>query len=492
MWKHWEKDVAQWVMDCVWTSDPRNLTKGLPVNIPLDPFPKQAEFLRWLEDRSVQRENGIVEKSRDTGVTWLCCSFAVHHWIFRPGFSCAFGSRKQELVDRIGVMDAIFPKMRFIMDYLPDWMLPEGFNKVEHDNYLRIINPATGAEIKGEGGDNMGRGGRSTIYFIDEHATVEHPEMVDAAVSNNSDCVIYVSTPTGGMGTMFAKKRHSGNYKVFTIRWQDDPRKDEEWYKKQCHQYDALTIAQEIDIDYSASLEDVVIPGKWVQAAVGLKMPGSGLRVAGLDVAAGGGNENCYVLRHGPLVLRLNTWREGHSTDTAHKALDLGAADAISALQYDLDGPGDGVAGILDSSERKIPFDYSGVRGGAKPTEIEYSDVPHLKAVERFANFRAEMWWNLRLRFWKTWEHVNGIRNHPIDELISIPNDQVLITQLSLFTYKRTETGKIKIQSKDELKKQGIDSPDRADALVLAFANVKRDQSSGWVNRYMKQVKKGA
>ncbi len=64
----------------------------------------------------------------------------------------------------------------------------------------------------------------------------------------------------------------------------------------------------------------------------------------------------------------------------------------------------------------------------------------------------------------------NGI-NYEIDELISIPDHPELIAQLSLPLHFYTETGKIQIESKKDMQKRGVASPDFADALVLAFAS---------------------
>jgi hypothetical protein len=56
-----------------------------------------------------------------------------------------------------------------------------------------------------------------------------------------------------------------------------------------------------------------------------------------------------------------------------------------------------------------------------------------------------------------------------LDELLSIPNDGSLINQMSQPITKYTTTGKILIESKDDMKKRGLSSPDDLDALVLSF-----------------------
>ncbi len=74
----------------------------------------------------------------------------------------------------------------------------------------------------------------------------------------------------------------------------------------------------------------------------------------------------------------------------------------------------------------------------------------------KFANLRAELFDNLRELFER--------------EDIEIPNDPDLISQLTSIRYSFASTGQIKIEAKETLRRNGLPSPDLADALVLAFA----------------------
>src|SRR5436309_2569458 len=78
------RDCARWVNRWGFTYDPREPATTLPFDL----FTRQAEFLRWLAERECLQEDGLVEKSRDMGVTWLCCAYALHGWLFRGGFAC--------------------------------------------------------------------------------------------------------------------------------------------------------------------------------------------------------------------------------------------------------------------------------------------------------------------------------------------------------------------------------------------------------------------
>ncbi|MVN88622.1 hypothetical protein GO986_17950 [Deinococcus sp. HMF7620] len=90
-----------------WTLDPRNVAEGLPGVLPLRLRPRQEEYVAWLDERVRGRQNGLTEKSRDEGMTWVLCAYYVHHWLFWKDFKGGIGSRKEVLVDRLGDMDSI-------------------------------------------------------------------------------------------------------------------------------------------------------------------------------------------------------------------------------------------------------------------------------------------------------------------------------------------------------------------------------------------------
>ena len=103
-------DPAQWVDDWVDTIDPRNAAQGLLVRMPFRLFPRQFELIDFFNSCLEFETNGLVEKSRDMGATWAAISYAVWLFLFKPGSSVGFGSRKAQLVDRIGDMDSIFER----------------------------------------------------------------------------------------------------------------------------------------------------------------------------------------------------------------------------------------------------------------------------------------------------------------------------------------------------------------------------------------------
>ena len=79
--------------------------------LPVVLFPRQREFIEWLHERFTTKTSAPVEKSRDSGATWMSCAFAVWLWLFYPGSTVGFGSRKEILVDRAGDLQSIFEKI---------------------------------------------------------------------------------------------------------------------------------------------------------------------------------------------------------------------------------------------------------------------------------------------------------------------------------------------------------------------------------------------
>ena len=463
------RDAVLWINDWVWTYDPRTDVKFLPFDL----FPVQERFIRWLQEQETARKKCIVDKSRDMGVTYLACAYALHKWLFVPGDSTAFGSRKLDYVDLKGNPKSIFEKLRVMIRDLPPWMLPRGWNPDRHSNYCRIENPATGATITGEGGDDIGRGGRVSRYFLDEAAYIERPDLIERSLSTTTNFRIDISTPNGN-GNPFATKRHSGDFPVFTLHWRDDPRKGEEWYRARRIEYrnDPVTLAQEIDIDYTASQSNTCIPGAWVRAAVELDLPSDALSVtAGLDVADDGGDLCVFTACRGPRVIAIEDWSHTNTTQSAFKAMDLAERHKVVSVNYDSVGIGAGVKGTVETSERPSASLFHAVNVGEAPTERHWLDGKTSK--EKFRNLRAEAWWALRARFERTWEHVNGQAVYPADELISIPDHAVLISELSQPMYSYTETGKVEIEKKSAMRKRGVKSPDFAESLMLANLPVK-------------------
>jgi phage terminase large subunit len=91
-----------------------------------------------------------------------------------------------------------------------------------------------------------------------------------------------------------------------------------------------------------------------------------------------------------------------------------------------------------------------------------------------FANAKAQAWWSLRRRFQLTYRAVVEGLPYDKDDIISIAssvNDiRSLIIELSQPTYSQNAVGKIVVDKMPD----GTRSPNKADAVMIAFAPIKR------------------
>jgi len=484
------RDPVHFINEYGWTYNPKLIgEKWLRFSL----FPKQIEYIEWLHARYENREDGVCVKSREVGFSWLNVAFAIWLFLFHPDTKIAFGSRKEEYVDELGNPDSLLEKGRLFIRRLPPWMLPIKFDEARHLLFCRFTNPENGSVVTGETGKQMGRGGRNTIYFVDEWAFIEQSKTVLAALSANSDCRIFGSTPNG-IGNSFYTMVHSGNMPVFRYLWHEDPRKNR-WVLRNPDgsifaegsglgapegavypwrvaaekklEHDPVLIAQEIDARFDASIEGVVIPANWVQAAVNFPLDALGSKAAGLDISSTGANETIIAFRIGPVVKELTKIASPNSCDIAYGAIDFCNERDAGRLALDAIAVGVGVSSVLERTEVGFNFEIVSVIGGAQPSDDKWPDGRTSR--ERFLNRRAELAWKLRERFRKTFERRESGEPYPDDECISIPNNPELIAQLSIPISKRTATGKIKVESKDDMKTRGVMSPDNFDVMMYLF-----------------------
>jgi len=479
LYAFYRDNPAQFIIDWGMTFDPPNVRRGLPSSLPFLLFPKQEELAFWLLERWRNADHGLIEKSRDMGVSWLVMGLSCSIALFNPEVSIGCGSRKEEYVDVLGDLDSLLEKARMFMVTLP----PEfrgSWDRRKHSSHMKIVFPDSGSILTGEAGDSIGRGGRQSIYLVDEAAHLERPKLVDAALSQTTDCRIDLSS-VNGMDNPFAVKRHSGDVPVFTFHWRDDPRKDDAWYAKQVAQLDAVVVAQEIDINYAASVTGVLIPPAWVQAAVNacerLGIAPSGARKGALDVADEGRDKNAFAGRYGVQLEYLEQW-SGVGDDifiTTQKAFGVCELSGYGSFQYDADGLGSGVRGdarVINEARRnegKTEIIVDPFRGSGGVYDPDGEMIPERKNKDFFENYKAQSWWALRMRFRNTFRAViEGMEYDPSD-IISLSPDLAelapLMVELSRPTYTLNKAGKIIVDKAPD----GTRSPNLADAVMIAY-----------------------
>ena len=256
------EDVAFFISCFCYTFDPRPDVEMH--DLPFILYDFQVDTLRWLNERVLRLEDGIIEKSRDMGVSWVMLAYLLHGWLFQPGFQALIGSRKEDLVDN-GTLDSHFGKLEYLVEKLPGWLVPNGFRMDAHRQKLKLRNPVNGNVIIGESANaQFSRQGRYFIVLFDEAAFWDDLESSWRAAGQATRCRIAVSTPNGmnAFGRLRFAQLEDGApmYPALTLHVKQHPRKGQEWLERERKRMSAEDFAQEIDISYQRSVRGVVYP----------------------------------------------------------------------------------------------------------------------------------------------------------------------------------------------------------------------------------------
>lgn len=485
--KTWSVEPWTFIGDVGMTSDPRNAGTDKPTDMPFVLFPRQVEYVKWLYAHWTGNCSGLCEKTRDAGVTWLSVGFAVWAIMFHRSCHVGFGSRKEDLVDKRSDASCIFEKIRYFISKLPAEIRPDIVDK-----HMTIQNKANGSSVVGEAGNSIGRGGRTKVYFKDEAAHYESPETIEASLLANTDIQIDFSS-VNGAGNVFHRKRFSlPEDDVFIFRWQDDPRKDQEWYNRVRALMERQGLMhiffQEYERDYNACKRNIVIRPEWVDAAVDLHRKlylmcmndfNNGKSVTGLDTADDGNDSWAYCNRSGIFVNKFEDLGIGDASQMVTKFCMTTGADS-SEVKYDSVGVGAGVKATV--KERGISDRYNPYNGS---NAVAFPDKEYVEGKtnrEMFYNKKAQDWWGLRDRFHKAYRALMYDDIFDDDELICIFSTagdiDKLREELCQATYV-TRSGKILIEKAPK----GAKSPNIADSVVVCFS-----EEEYYVQRFDKHI----
>lgn len=223
-----------------------------------------------------------------------------------------------------------------------------------------------------------------------------------------------------------------------------------------------------------------IIKPMWIDAAVNahvkLNFQAAGQRILGFDVADEGDDANAIVLRHGSVVVDLDEWRGQDVIYSADKVYLYSQENRVDLIHYDNIGVGAGVKAQFRRKSGKVRTAGFNAGGAVYKPEARYTDDK--KNQDMFANLKAQAWWVVRERFYKTWRALEFGDVYPVDELISLSGSlkdlDYLKAELSRPQVDYDNNGRVKVESKKDMAKRGIPSPNKADALIMAFAPVKQ------------------
>jgi hypothetical protein len=192
--------------------------------------------------------------------------------------------------------------------------------------------------------------------------------------------------------------------------------------------------------------EDTLIAPSLIEAAQQRSLEVTIDQRLGVDVARFGTDRTIIMHSQGPVVRCIGSYAKQATTETTGHVV-AAARGIIGPYEIRVDGVGVG-GGVVDQLLEQ-GYSVLDMQAGAGAVDREH-----------FLNARAEWYWGLRQLF------EDG--DIDID-----PDDDEVAAQLGALRYKFTSRGQIQIESKDDMRKRGLPSPDRADAVMLAKAHVR-------------------
>jgi len=328
--------------------------------------------------------------------------------------------------------------------------------KIEKDWFAIGLSPKEDVASKEFGvAKFQGYHSPNLLILLDEGAGVRASTYITAEslISSENNKIVAIGNPESSSGYFYDKSRSPLWNKVHiscfdhpnvkenkiiipgavTRQWIDDRRT--EWGEGS-----PLWQAKVLG-DFPDEGDDTLFPLSWVERSMRLNLEAKGKKKLGADIARFGNDKTVFYTIIGNKVTEWQEFSKIDTMETAGRIMQKHHKVKYDSIGVDDTGLGGGVSDRL--LELDIPVEK--MIFGAKATDSD-----------RFFNKRAEVYWILRERL-----------DPKFKDPLQIPDDPELRYQLTSIKFKYSSRG-IQIETKDDMKKRGLKSPDKADALAIA------------------------
>jgi phage terminase large subunit len=336
----------------------------------------------------------------------------------------------QQLIDvqAESVVNAQFPELCFAAARTVSKDKPEALQGFHDEFIMVLVDEASGVD---DSFFELATGARST------------------ASPENVSLFLMAGNPTRSNGYFYnSHTRNRTGYHAIHVNCMDVPRATGH-IEKVRQDFGEGSNAWRVRVlgEFPTADDETVIPLELAMSAVNRKIERSQFYpVWGVDVARFGSDSSALAKRQGNTLLeKVKTWRDKDSIQLAglikeeYENTDLNMRP--SEILIDIIGVG---SGVYDQCKR-LALPVRGINVGEAPA-----------TRENCMRLRDELW-------------IKG-REWFLERACTIPDDDALIAELTAPVYTFTATGKMVVEPKAELKKRGLNSPDRADAFLLTFA----------------------
>ena len=293
------------------------------------------------------------------------------------------------------------------------------------------------------------------LFIADEASGIDNIifEVAEGSLSTKGAKVILTGNPTRSSGYFydcFHTMKH--RWKTFTVSCHDSQYVNPSFIADMAKKYgeDSNVFRIRVLGEFPESNEDAIIPLHLISESITRDIdPSTDDVIWGLDVARHGNDRTALAKRQGNTLLeKIKTWKNKDSMQT-----DGIVVSEYEALPYskrpteiliDSIGLGAGVADRLQEMNLNCQI-----------TAVNVAELPSMQ--DKYMRLRDELWFLVR-----EWFESRDVK---------IIDDEELIAELTTPSFSFMSNGKIKVESKEQLKKKGHKSPDLADALCLTFAS---------------------
>ncbi|WP_052409534.1 DEAD/DEAH box helicase family protein [Paraburkholderia oxyphila] len=414
-----------------------------------EPDDWQKQFLRAVargeRKISIRSGHGV---GKSTSTSWV----AIWHFLTRfPQKTVITAPTSAQL------FDALYSELKSWMKKLPDVLLQMAeikndrieFRPAPDESFvsLRTSRKESPEALQGIHSEHV-------LLIADEASGVDEAVYLAAqgSMSGEHATTILLGNPTRSTGYFYDSHTILA-HEWFTLRVSclDSIRVSKEFAREVAarHGEDSNEYRIRVLGEFPLADDDTVIPMHLIESAMyrDIESPPDTKPVWGVDVARFGSDRTALCIRHGNEVREEITWWAGLDT--------MQTVGRIKAL-YD--------KCTFEQRPVEILVDVIGVGGGVVDRGremglpirgINVSESPAMG--DKYVNLRAELWFKA-----KEWFEERGCK---------LPDDKALKSELAGVRYTYQSSGKIKIESKDEMKRRGVRSPDLADAFILTFAS---------------------
>lgn len=416
----------------------------------VEPEPEQAAMLESL----VTGARVAVRSGHGVGKS-ACLSWAILWWMathYRCRIPCTAPTQHQ-LEDILWPEVAKWLRQSPLQEFI-EWTKTRLFVKGFPEEWFAVPRSCSVPE------NMQGFHGDSVLFVVDEAGGVEEDmwPVVFGALTTHGGKLIMAGNPTRMAGTFFdAFHRDRSLYRTFRFASSESRLVSPDYCEQIAAKWGRESNVYRVRVlgDFPTAEADTLIPLDMVEAAVRRELPAEGPIEIGADPARYGDDESVIAWRIGPRAMPL---RGFHGINTTRLTGEIALLVREIRARYrkagtipvkvDDTGVGGGVTDQLEEQARALDIAVVPVNNGSASSDNQYAD------------YGSQLWSELKA----------GIGE------IQLPDDDDLIAQLSTRKYAVKPDGKIKLERKEDMKKRGLRSPDRADAVVLAFASKRFEQ----------------